>query len=48
VFARLVEQRVVIRVVVAEDEAALAIGDVPVRYVHALLPRDLADDPHGT
>ena len=45
VLARLVEQRVVIRVVVAEDEPPLPVRHVPVRHVHALLPRDLADDP---
>ena len=44
VLARLAQQRVVIRVVVAEDEPPLAVGDVPGRHVHAFLPRDLADD----
>jgi len=27
---------------------ALAVRDVPVRHVDALLARDFADDPHGT
>jgi hypothetical protein len=47
VLARLGQQRVVIRVVVAEDETPLAVGDVPCGEMHALLPRDLAEDAPG-
>ena len=47
VLARLVHQRVVVRVVVAEDEPALPVGDVPRRHVHAFLTCHLADDPPG-
>ena len=45
VLARLGHQRVMVRVVVAEDEPALAVRHVPGRDVHALLPRHFADDP---
>ncbi len=37
VLARLVQQRVVVGIVVAEDEPALPVGDVPGRDVHVLL-----------
>ena len=47
VLARLGHQRVVVGVVVAEDEPPLAVGDVPGRDAHALLPRHLADDAPG-
>ena len=40
---RLVHQRVMIGVVVAEDEAVGAIGDEPVHDTHAELAADLAD-----
>ncbi len=45
VLARLAHQRVMVGVVVAEDEPALAVGHVPRRDVHAFLPRDLTHDP---
>jgi hypothetical protein len=48
VVARLGHQRVMVRVVVAEDEPPFAVRDVPGRDVHAFLTRDLADNPHGT
>ena len=38
------QQRVVVGVVVAEDEAPLAVRDVPGRDAHAFAARDLADD----
>jgi hypothetical protein len=44
---RLVHQRVMVRIVVTEDESPLAVGDIPRRYVHAFLPRHGADDPPG-
>ena len=37
VLGRLIQQRMVVGIVVAEDEAALAICDVPGRYAHLLL-----------
>ncbi len=41
---RFAEQRVVIRVVVAEDESPLPVRDVPGDHVNALGPRHLADN----
>ena len=42
---RLVEQRVVVGVAVAENEAALPVGHVPVDDAHAPRSTDLADHP---
>src|SRR5690348_17634835 len=39
----LVEEGVMVRVAVAEDEALLAVGGVPVHHAHAALAGDLAD-----
>src|SRR4029453_11762705 len=43
--ARFAHQRVMVGVVVAEDESPLSIGHVPRRDVYALLTRHLAHDP---
>ncbi len=45
--ARLGHERVVVGVVVAEDEAPLPVGHVPRGHPHALAARHLADEPPG-